>query len=108
MSDRGDGGDLDVKRNGTSYYLLWLSNFFSPVFLISVVILCSIMSLCTGSSWTTIGTIGVAFIGIGTGLEIPVGLTAGAIISGAYFGDKQSPVSDSTNFCRFCRKDGFV
>ena len=72
---------------------------FSPqYFLISVVILCSIMSLCTGSSWTTIGTIGVAFIGIGTGLEIPVGLTAGAIISGAYFGDKQSPVSDSTNF----------
>ena len=56
------------------------------------------MSLCTGSSWTTIGTIGVAFIGIGTGLKIPVGLTAGAIISGAYFGDKQSPVSDSTNF----------
>lgn len=72
---------------------------FSPqYFLISVVILCSIMSLCTGSSWTTIGTIGVAFIGIGTGLKIPVGLTAGAIISGAYFGDKQSPVSDSTNF----------
>lgn len=72
---------------------------FSPqYFLISVVILCSIMSLCTGSSWTTIGTIGVAFIGIGTGLKIPVRLTAGAIISGAYFGDKQSPVSDSTNF----------
>lgn len=72
---------------------------FSPKwFLPSVVILCSIMSITTGSSWTTIGTIGVAFIGIGYGMNIPIGMTAGAIICGAYFGDKQSPVSDSTNF----------
>ncbi len=72
---------------------------FSPRwFLPSVVVLCSIMSITTGSSWTTIGTIGVAFIGIGYGMNMPIGMTAGAIICGAYFGDKQSPVSDSTNF----------
>lgn len=72
---------------------------FSPrFFLISVLLLCSIMSLMTGSSWTTIGTIGVAFMGVGYGLGIPMGITAGAIICGAFFGDKQSPMSDSTNF----------
>ncbi|MEG0541773.1 MAG: hypothetical protein RR528_05555 [Angelakisella sp.] len=58
---------------------------FSPkFFLISVLILCSIMSIMTGSSWTTIGTIGVAFMGVGYGLGIPMGLTAGAIICGAF------------------------
>ena len=56
------------------------------------------MSVVTGSSWTTVGTIGVAFMGVGIGLGIPAGLTAGAILCGAYFGDKQSPVSDTTNF----------
>lgn len=72
---------------------------FSPRwFLVSVVLLCSLMSLATGSSWTTIGTIGVAFMGIGMGLGVPYPVTAGAIICGAYFGDKQSPLSDSTNF----------
>lgn len=72
---------------------------FSPqYFLISVFTLCSIMSMMTGSSWTTIGTVGVAFMGIGYGLNIPAGITAGAIISGAFFGDKQSPMSDATNF----------
>lgn len=72
---------------------------FSPQwFLVSVLVLCSIMSMMTGSSWTTIGTIGVAFMGVGYGLGIPVGITAGAVISGAFFGDKQSPMSDSTNF----------
>jgi len=72
---------------------------FSPqFFLISVLVLCSIMSIMTGSSWTTIGTIGVAFMGVGYGLGIPMGITAGAIICGAFFGDKQSPLSDSTNF----------
>lgn len=72
---------------------------FSPLwFLPSTLILCAIMSLSTGSSWTTIGTVGIAFLGIGYGLGIPVGITSGAIICGAYFGDKQSPVSDSTNF----------
>ena len=72
---------------------------FSPqFFLISVLVLCSIMSIMTGSSWTTIGTISVAFMGVGYGLGIPMGITAGAIICGAFFGDKQSPLSDSTNF----------
>lgn len=74
-------------------------NIFSPRwFLVSVILLCGLMSITTGSSWTTIGTIGVAFLGIGYGLKIPAGVTAGAIVCGAYFGDKQSPMSDSTNF----------
>lgn len=72
---------------------------FSPKwFLLSVVLLSSLMSLATGSSWTTAGTLGVAFMGISAGLGIPAGMTAGAVICGAYFGDKQSPLSDSTNF----------
>lgn len=67
------------------------------IFLVATLILCSIISVATGSSWTTIGTIGVALIGIGQGLGISVGMTAGAIISGAYFGDKLSPLSENTN-----------
>ncbi|MGF7185886.1 NhaC family Na+:H+ antiporter [Desulfitispora alkaliphila] len=55
------------------------------------------MAILTGSSWTTIGTIGVAAMGIGEGLGIPAGPIAGAIVSGAFFGDKLSPLSDSTN-----------
>lgn len=66
-------------------------------FLVATVILCIVISIATGSSWTTIGTIGVALVGIGQGLGIPVGMTAGAIVSGAYFGDKISPLSDNTN-----------
>lgn len=60
-------------------------------------ILCAIVSVATGSAWTSGGTIGVALMGIGTGLGINPALTAGMIISGAYFGDKISPLSDSTN-----------
>lgn len=66
-------------------------------FLISTVVICSIVSLATGSSWSTIATIGIALLGIGKALGIDVGLIAGAIISGAYFGDKMSPLSDTTN-----------
>lgn len=66
-------------------------------FLFTAVIVCSISSLVTGSSWTTAATFGVAFMGIGLGLDIPPAMTAGAVISGAIFGDKISPVSDSTN-----------
>jgi len=70
----------------------------SPTFfLVASVILCSIVSLATGSSWTTAGTVGIALIGVAQGLNIPIGLAAGAIISGAYFGDKLSPLSDTTN-----------
>lgn len=67
------------------------------VFLLTALIMCSIVSLATGSSWTTAGTIGIALIGIGTPMGIPVPVIAGAVISGAYFGDKMSPLSDTTN-----------
>jgi NhaC family Na+:H+ antiporter len=67
------------------------------VFLLATLILCSIVSLATGSSWTTAGTIGVALIGVGMGLGMNPAMTAGAIVSGAYFGDKMSPLSDTTN-----------
>jgi NhaC family Na+:H+ antiporter len=67
------------------------------IFLVATIIICSIVSLGTGSSWSTAGTVGVALIGVGQGLGIPVPMVAGAIISGAYFGDKMSPLSDTTN-----------
>lgn len=67
------------------------------IFLVACLIICSIVSLGTGSSWSTAGTVGVALIGVGRGLGIPVSMVAGAIISGAYFGDKMSPLSDTTN-----------
>ena len=67
------------------------------IFLIAGCLLCCIVSLATGSSWTTAGTIGVALIGVGMGLGINPAMTAGAIVSGAYFGDKMSPLSDTTN-----------
>lgn len=66
------------------------------VFLLITFILCCITSLITGTSWGTIGTVGVAMIGVGTGLGANLAITAGAIVSGAYFGDKMSPLSDST------------
>ena len=67
------------------------------IFLVATLFVCSIVSLGTGSSWSTAGTVGVALIGVGRGLGIPVPMVAGAIISGAYFGDKMSPLSDTTN-----------
>lgn len=67
------------------------------IFLPACIIICAIISLATGSSWTTSATVGIALIGIGRALEIPVGMVAGAVISGAYFGDKLSPLSDTTN-----------
>lgn len=66
------------------------------VFLLAVCIVCALVSVVTGSSWTTIATIGVAFLGIGAALGYSAAWTAGAIISGAYFGDKVSPLSDTT------------
>jgi NhaC family Na+:H+ antiporter len=66
-------------------------------FLLTACLVCSITALATGTSWGTIGTVGVAFIGIAMGLGIPLGLAAGAIVSGAYFGDKMSPFSDIPN-----------
>ncbi len=66
-------------------------------FLLAACLICSVVSIATGSSWTTAGTVGVALIGVGEGLGVSLPMTAGAIISGAYFGDKMSPLSDSTN-----------
>ncbi len=66
-------------------------------FLVTACVVCSIISLFTGTSWGTVGTIGIAFIGIASGLGIPLAPAAGAIITGAYFGDKLSPFSDTTN-----------
>ncbi len=67
------------------------------IFLVAACIICAIVSLASGSSWSTIATVGIALLGIGNALNISEGLVAGAIISGAYFGDKMSPLSDTTN-----------
>ena len=67
------------------------------IFLFTACLLCSIVSLATGSSWSTAGSMGVALIGVGTALGFPSYMTAGAVVAGAYFGDKMSPLSDTTN-----------
>ncbi|MEG0291725.1 MAG: Na+/H+ antiporter NhaC family protein, partial [Anaerovoracaceae bacterium] len=67
------------------------------IFLVAAVLICSVTSLATGSSWGTMGTMGLALMGIAVGLGIPAPATAGAIMAGAYFGDKMSPLSDTTN-----------
>ncbi|WP_111708833.1 Na+/H+ antiporter NhaC [Lutibacter citreus] len=77
------------------YYGLQILN--PTIFLAACVVICAIISLATGSSWTTSATVGIALIGIGESLGISLGMTAGAVLSGAYFGDKMSPLSDTTN-----------
>lgn len=67
------------------------------VFLPATLIICSVISIATGSSWTTSATVGIALIGIGGALGFDLGMVAGAVVSGAYFGDKLSPMSDTTN-----------
>lgn len=67
------------------------------IFLVAACVLCCIVSLATGSSWTTAATVGIALIGVAAGLGVPLPMAAGAVISGAYFGDKMSPISDTTN-----------
>ena len=74
-----------------------LQTLSADIFLPSTLIICAIASLATGSSWGTSGTIGLALIGIGSSLGFPLPILAGAVISGAYFGDKMSPLSDTTN-----------
>ena len=69
------------------------ASFFLP----SCVIISAIVALATGSSWSTSATIGIALIGIGKALGFDIAIVAGAVISGAYFGDKMSPLSDTTN-----------
>jgi NhaC family Na+:H+ antiporter len=77
------------------YYGLKILN--PTFFLVSACIISAIVSLATGSSWSTIATVGVALLGIGQAMDVHSGLIAGSIISGAYFGDKMSPMSDTTN-----------
>ncbi|MEP1096349.1 MAG: Na+/H+ antiporter NhaC [Cyclobacteriaceae bacterium] len=77
------------------YYGLQILN--PTIFLFAACIVCAVVSIATGSSWTTSATVGIALIGIGQALGISPGLIAGAILSGAYFGDKMSPLSDTTN-----------
>lgn len=76
----------------------WGLKLLTPgAFLFAACLICAVISLATGSSWTTAGTVGVALMGVGEGLGVPAPMVAGAIISGAYFGDKMSPLSDTTN-----------
>ena len=77
------------------YYGLQILN--PTIFLAACVVICAIISIATGSSWTTSATVGIALVGIGETLGISLGMTAGAVLSGAYFGDKMSPLSDTTN-----------
>ncbi len=77
------------------YYGLEILN--PTILLVASCVICALVSLATGSSWTTIATVGIALMGIGKALGVPEGMIAGAIISGAYFGDKMSPLSDTTN-----------
>ena len=78
--------------------IYWGLKVLSPaIFLVTTCIICSLVSVATGSSWSTAGTVGIALIGVGHGLGVPMPMVAGAIISGAYFGDKMSPLSDTTN-----------
>ncbi len=77
------------------YYGLQILN--PTIFLAASVVICAIISLATGSSWTTSATVGIALIGIAGAMGVSAGMAAGAIISGAYFGDKMSPLSDTTN-----------
>ena len=67
------------------------------IFLPATMFICAIISIATGSSWTTSATVGIALIGVGGAIGFPLGMVAGAVISGAYFGDKLSPMSDTTN-----------
>ena len=81
------------------YMVYWGLKLISPQYiLIAAFFLTSIVSVCTGTSWGSAGTVGVALMGVAAGLDVPLAAAAGAVVSGAYFGDKISPLSDSTNF----------
>ncbi|MCK8059077.1 MULTISPECIES: Na+/H+ antiporter NhaC [unclassified Fusibacter] len=78
--------------------IYWGLQVMNPaIFLVATLLITSFVSLATGSSWTTAATVGIALMGVGQGLGIPTEVIGGAIISGAYFGDKMSPLSDTTN-----------
>ena len=81
------------------FIIYWGLKIFSPQWLLPfTVVLCALMSTLIGSSWTTAGTIGVAFMGIGMGLGIPAPIVAGAVVCGSFFGATQSPMSDGCHF----------
>lgn len=81
------------------YMVYWGLKLISPHYiLLAAFFLTSIVSVCTGTSWGAAGTVGVALMGVAHGLNVPLAAAAGAVVSGAYFGDKISPLSDSTNF----------
>ena len=86
-------------QSGTVAALIYHGlNLLSPsLFLAAGLVLCSLMSVATGTSWGTAGTLGVVLMGIGTAMEIPLPLVAGMVVAGATFGDKLSPISDTTN-----------
>lgn len=85
--------------SGTVPTLIYFGlELISPqLFLAAAALLCAVVSISLGTSWGTVGTVGLALMGIGAGFEIPVYWTAGAVVSGAFFGDKVSPLSDTTN-----------
>src|SRR5690606_21120352 len=85
--------------SGTVPTLIWygLTMLNPQIFLVAAMVLCSVVSLSLGTSWGTVGTVGVALMGIGAGFGILPYWTAGAVVSGAFFGDKISPLSDTTN-----------
>jgi len=85
--------------SGTIPYLIYwgLQIIVPQIFYVATVLLCAVVSISIGSSWTTAGTVGLALIGIASASGLSPTVTAGAIISGAYFGDKLSPLSDTTN-----------
>lgn len=81
------------------YMVYWGLKLISPQYiLIAAFFLTSVVSVCTGTSWGSAGTVGVALMGVAAGLDVSLAAAAGAVVSGAYFGDKISPLSDSTNF----------
>ncbi|MDO8272263.1 MAG: Na+/H+ antiporter NhaC [Gammaproteobacteria bacterium] len=86
-------------QSGTVAALIYHGlNLLSPGFFLAAgLVLCSLMSVATGTSWGTAGTLGVVLIGIGSAMQIPLPIVAGMIVAGATFGDKLSPVSDTTN-----------
>ena len=85
--------------SGTIPFMLYwgLKMFSAKTFLVGTFIFCCIFSICTGTSFGTVATAGIAFLGVGNALGIPAGWTIGAVISGGWFGDKMSPASDTTN-----------
>ncbi|AWH89517.1 Na+/H+ antiporter NhaC [Limnobaculum parvum] len=81
------------------YMVYWGLKLINPQYiLIAAFLITSLISVCTGTSWGSAGTVGVALMGVASGLDVPIAAAAGAVVSGAYFGDKISPLSDSTNF----------